>query len=138
MEKTKDRKPAEKKEEKKTSKPVASQNGKATPTKAEKPQEQKPEPKTVQLLTPSDRFAKAEQFMNLQSRYERLKGLSNNVKNFKLNDDNLNSKIKLVNGQGGEVTISHPDAIREVLQICESKLNTALAETELEVMSFNV
>lgn len=115
--------------------------------KTEKPEEElkpvhkeeKPEAKTVSMITPSDRFQKAEQFFILKKKYERLKEMDASLKKFKLNDDQMNSRIKVVNGANDDFTINQPpDAIAEVIQICESKLSKALAETEMEVLNFHV
>lgn len=130
MEKVTDRKPAQ----------LNGQNGASkvkTEAKAEKETPKKETP-VIPIATPQDRFNKMEQFSNLRGKFERLRKLDHDLKNFKIGNDGLNSKIELVNGEGARVTIAKPEVMERVLELCQQELNSSLQKAQEEVMNFEI
>ncbi len=104
---------------------------------AQKP-EPKPENKLTPLVTPSERFERAEQFSKLQKRFEFLKERKRELDNFNISHDGSASKIELSNPTGGHVVISNPEVMKEVLNLCSATIKQLLDRTESEVLEFEI
>jgi hypothetical protein len=134
MEKVTDKAKNSKMTETKGKTPPISENGRTEPKKEEATKEVK----TIAMVSPSDRFARAEQFANLKMKYDNIKKLDNDLKNFKIGNDSVRSTIKLTNLTGAEILIGKPEVMEEVLTICQTHINRSLVATELEVLDFTV
>ena len=93
-----------------------------------------PEP----IKTAQERIKRLEQFQALSKRFEILKEKENDLKVFKAGNDKMTANVKFINNQGNEVLISNSHVIDKIIKAAESELNILIAETENEILTFEI
>lgn len=95
------------------------------------------ETKLIPIVTPADRFAKANQFHKLQLRYEYLKTKEEELAGFTFGNDGMTSEIYLKHSNG-EIKIGNPDIMKKVVDMCKKELDNLIDQAEEEVLNFNI
>lgn len=118
--------------------PVAKQENPATEAKKEEIvkliEKFKPEP----IQTAEARIEKMKQFEALSHRFGVLKEKSNELKTFKAGNDKINAKVIFQNAQGYKLEVQNSNVILKLVESAESELSILLNEAENEVLTFEI
>ena len=94
----------------------------------------KPEPPR----SADDRIMAIGHFEALSKRYKILKEKANELKMFDAGNDKTNAKISFKNAQGFEFDIRNSTVIEKLKNEAEKELNILLAESENEILTFQL
>lgn len=88
--------------------------------------------------TAEERIKRIEQFKALSERYNVLKEKDNDLKLFIAGNDKMTARISLENQAGFKMEIRNSNVIEKVLKTMQDELNILLADSENEVLNFEI